>query len=56
MYNKTSESFFGKTPNFEKLIENIVYPLEVDVSVTLDGNIFIDCESKFLVYSSKMNL
>ncbi|CAK72743.1 unnamed protein product (macronuclear) [Paramecium tetraurelia] len=51
-YDSLTDSFRCTTPNFEEHLDK--YPVECVVEVTLDGNVYVECEQKFLVYSSKI--
>ena len=49
---------FGCTPRFEEAAEEeeIYWPANCKVEVTLDGIAYIPCESNFLIYSSKLQV
>ena len=57
VYDNTTQSFNGITPNFvEAIEENIQWPVLADLEVTLDGKIYSICEQQFLIYSHKLNV
>ncbi len=53
-YDSFSSSFYCKTPSVERHLK--VYPYACLVEVTLDGETYITCDEKFLIYSSKLQM
>ena len=54
-FDPLTETFTFTTPDFEEQIEEeIKWPINCKIEVTLDGKIYIPCEQDFLLYSSKI--
>lgn len=50
-YDQTSDSYYCTTPNFDNVTEETIYwPQEALVEITLDGNIYLPCEQKYMIY------
>jgi hypothetical protein len=52
--NPTFESIFCTTPNFEETFK--LFPQRMNVSISLDGMHYIDCDKDFLVYSTSVKI
>ena len=51
LFDPTTDCFHCHTPKFDDACEeNINWPLECNIEITLNGSIYILCETKFLIY------
>jgi hypothetical protein len=57
-YDEMTDSFGCTTPRFEEAAEEegVHWPADCKVEVTLDGIVYIPCESIYLIYSSKLQV
>jgi alpha-tubulin suppressor-like RCC1 family protein len=57
-YDESTNSYYSQTPNFEaeSIFDPSQWPSRAKVAVTLDGNNWIDSDTPFFIYSSRVKI